>query len=730
MPSPVTGAYGQEASRTDMDVKCEQCGTEYEFDDARVTESGINVKCTHCGHIFRVARHAVVVEEHPVVAETRPAATRSTAEAPALPRAPTPARNRVWMIRKARSAELLEFKDLSTLQKWILERKVSRDDEISKTGDSWKPLGSIVELSSFFLVVEGDPRPAPQSEPVAPSAPPTTTQQRAALSPPSLPPAPPPPPRGRDDLLDTGEFRLEGPSPSEPIQVQITSPPGGAPIMATGQHDLRGRRPIPAQSSAEVNPQVTVHRTPQASAAPVPRQDSSVSFHMPDDEIPEERGNTSRGFVIGVVVTGVLFALAYVAFDRMRPREEPTPARPVTPPISVATTAAPRAMPTAQLLVLLERADIDYYRDTETTYKQAEDAYAEVLRLLGEPPSDAGIAARALVGRARAAVARAEYRKLHQDAVESTLGAAEEALARARALVPDDIEADLAWADYYRVKGDRVASARYLDRLFGRADTRPELVFIRSWLSAPDAEPATLVTRIDAMPENARRLPRVAFIRAEALVRADQTNAALQALVELVASNPGHEPGRALLEALRAKKGTSGLPSQPPSAPETSAPRTAAPVAPPSAVDPPRSAPVARTAPPSAAPATDAALKGAGEDFDGLMVRGAKMLEDGKSARAVKLFEAAAQKKPRSPEPFAYLGWCYIDLGKHAEALSQFKQALERSPRYSDAMYGVAEAHEKSGRVEDARKAYEAYLAAHPAGRRSEMARRRLERLP
>jgi tetratricopeptide (TPR) repeat protein len=123
-------------------------------------------------------------------------------------------------------------------------------------------------------------------------------------------------------------------------------------------------------------------------------------------------------------------------------------------------------------------------------------------------------------------------------------------------------------------------------------------------------------------------------------------------------------------------------------------------------------------------------LKGAGEDFDGLMVRGAKMLEDGKSARAVKLFEAAAQKKPRSPEPFAYLGWCYIDLGKHAEALSQFKQALERSPRYSDAMYGVAEAHEKSGRVEDARKAYEAYLAAHPAGRRSEMARRRLERLP
>ena len=39
-----------------MDVKCERCGTEYEFDDARVTETGVNVKCTHCGHLFKVAK--------------------------------------------------------------------------------------------------------------------------------------------------------------------------------------------------------------------------------------------------------------------------------------------------------------------------------------------------------------------------------------------------------------------------------------------------------------------------------------------------------------------------------------------------------------------------------------------------------------------------------------------------------------------------------------------------
>ncbi|MEM9865910.1 MAG: zinc-ribbon domain-containing protein, partial [Myxococcota bacterium] len=39
-----------------MDVICERCSTEYEFDETLVSERGTTVKCTNCGHLFKVYR--------------------------------------------------------------------------------------------------------------------------------------------------------------------------------------------------------------------------------------------------------------------------------------------------------------------------------------------------------------------------------------------------------------------------------------------------------------------------------------------------------------------------------------------------------------------------------------------------------------------------------------------------------------------------------------------------
>ena len=39
-----------------MDVRCEKCMTVYEFDDSQVGENGVTVKCTTCGHVFRVKK--------------------------------------------------------------------------------------------------------------------------------------------------------------------------------------------------------------------------------------------------------------------------------------------------------------------------------------------------------------------------------------------------------------------------------------------------------------------------------------------------------------------------------------------------------------------------------------------------------------------------------------------------------------------------------------------------
>src|SRR5882672_6899848 len=128
-----------------MDVSCPRCKTEYEFDDARVPENGVTVKCTSCNHVFRVRKKSAPPQQQVKVSdETLPFRQGM---------APVQAAVREWKVRQP-SGNIFSFKELTTLQKWIVERKVSRDDEISLTGEAWKRLGNIAELASFFQIVD------------------------------------------------------------------------------------------------------------------------------------------------------------------------------------------------------------------------------------------------------------------------------------------------------------------------------------------------------------------------------------------------------------------------------------------------------------------------------------------------------------------------------------------------------------------------------------------------
>ena len=126
-----------------MDVGCPKCQTEYELDDARVTEDGVTVKCTTCGHVFRVKKKQLVVT---LPSRGDPPINLSTGPAAELPPAPP---SREWKLRQP-NGNIFPCRDLTMLQKWIIENKVSRDDEISLSGETWKRLGNIPELASFF----------------------------------------------------------------------------------------------------------------------------------------------------------------------------------------------------------------------------------------------------------------------------------------------------------------------------------------------------------------------------------------------------------------------------------------------------------------------------------------------------------------------------------------------------------------------------------------------------
>jgi predicted Zn finger-like uncharacterized protein len=139
-----------------MDVRCDRCQTEYELDDASVAGSGASVQCTTCGHTF-------------VVAPERPAGTP-----PPLPGKggaagnPTPS----WMLT-TEEGKTHRFRDSQTLQKWVVERRVTRSDRVCPPGGSWRRLGDVDELRPFFDVVAQADRAAAAARGSRPTRPET-----------------------------------------------------------------------------------------------------------------------------------------------------------------------------------------------------------------------------------------------------------------------------------------------------------------------------------------------------------------------------------------------------------------------------------------------------------------------------------------------------------------------------------------------------------------------------
>src|SRR4029077_17249682 len=84
---------------------------------------------------------------------TRPPPTPAPTAPPAAPFAPA-TDTHTWLLRDARSGEVRQFRELTILQQWIVERRATRDDQISHGGNAWKTLGSIPEFAPFFRVVD------------------------------------------------------------------------------------------------------------------------------------------------------------------------------------------------------------------------------------------------------------------------------------------------------------------------------------------------------------------------------------------------------------------------------------------------------------------------------------------------------------------------------------------------------------------------------------------------
>ena len=123
-----------------MDVRCARCGIEYEFDDALISERGTMVRCTECGHQFRVHPSHVI-----------------------------PAEPDEWRVITV-SGRTIVFRTLRELQQGISQGEVGRDATLLRGRLPPRPLGSIAELDPFFPTRAGAARQQNTLTGVAPPA--------------------------------------------------------------------------------------------------------------------------------------------------------------------------------------------------------------------------------------------------------------------------------------------------------------------------------------------------------------------------------------------------------------------------------------------------------------------------------------------------------------------------------------------------------------------------------
>ena len=122
-----------------MDVRCDRCQTEYELEDDSVATGGASVQCTTCGHTFVVSRGK------PDLTPTPGPTTEMAAPA--------------WVLT-TEEGKTHRFRDPTTLQKWIVERRVGRNDRVTPPNASPRRLGDMDELRAFFDLVDQADRAA------------------------------------------------------------------------------------------------------------------------------------------------------------------------------------------------------------------------------------------------------------------------------------------------------------------------------------------------------------------------------------------------------------------------------------------------------------------------------------------------------------------------------------------------------------------------------------------
>ncbi|MDH3653165.1 MAG: zinc-ribbon domain-containing protein [Myxococcales bacterium] len=716
-----------------MDVTCERCGTEYEFDETLLSGRGTSVKCTNCGQVFKVYPTAGVD------------ADRTTS---------------VWRLKlEDESIDMID--SLRELQRRISSGELTPTNEIARGDENWKPLGSIPELETFFEAAGVKVSAAPAGLGTKSSAPPAETSKESSLPPGRRPrqptllgvmPAEKMTPDGATPagLGSAHGFEARGETAAEPesrVENELSDGTGAkrasAPVSEPGSG---GRMPAPSPYSSDswADPAADTAQAPVVSRPPSPSaeveeaefEEQPLSMGRPstpppayyddDDDIPAlpGRGSSPLRWLMLIVLVGGL-ALMFAQWPR------------------VAQLLGIGGDP-ALIAASVADGDASLFEGHPVAYASAIEAYGHAI----ESGGDRDLEILSKLSHAYALAAQAQIDDgATPTSIDTLTTAARMTAESATELDARDLDARLAEADALRLTGDVPQARRALEEVRSMSFSRTAEFFrIDALLTAAEAG-----GDIEAALRSARQAVELApdgipylLLLARAQRAAGEDTAAREQLATILADRPAHPTATKLLADLDAARaaplpdagvevdagsmadaGTGADPD-----PETGA-------EPETGTDPEsgtesgteKASPSPTPTPaPSRKPAYDEydrLAKAAGSDdfvdgrppvrgYDWYMQQGRAELAADNFARARAYFDSALEARPGSADAMDGLGDVMGELEDYISAARYFRVAAQRG--HPDGYFNLGRTYERLGRNEEAVSAYYTYVKRRPSG--------------
>jgi predicted Zn finger-like uncharacterized protein len=751
-----------------MDVRCEKCQTEYELDESRLKPGGVTVKCTNCGHMFKIRKRTNTNVGMPVVGEPpRPRTSSSKPPVDAttdrIPRADSVLADgeqgsgpnqteRQWLIR-LQNGEQKSCRELATLQQWIVAGVVTRESLISRSGKTWKRLGDIGELAQYFIIADdakAQRSARPTNKPLKPEDPRSTMlgvgagpkasggsihpddddESRSTGNFRARPSTPPPPPganRPANPMAQT-ELAPSIPQARRPPTQPPPPPPARGPQMPAGNrstaawasNDVKASESMAAMPQGPQSGRLTGVPEEPAFAGQVrmaPGDESSFrtgkvgTLEDDDDDVLPPARSSRVGMVIAVIAVIMIGAAAGVVYMVLTKKKDTTAQKP--PADAAVVAAAPADAPApppptpdaAPEVSPLDAARADIAANIEANLTKTLDALASK----DDPPTLA-MRARVVTTLVQALQDRAGL--VPDKAAADKLRKQAKQLVidgaglaqRALKALPDDPGANLAMADVLRLQGK---PARDVKRYLDQA---------RAKIAADKqiARELALADGLLAMRES--KLDDAQILIATGDTDPSDVRPKLQlALIAYAQTKPADakplveqvlatQPEHAGARALQARLDTMVAKSDPLPPEDHGGSGSGSSAT--HVVRPPTNDNV-----------------GGGTDYDSLLARANKLAETN-CTKAMDVFQKALEQKPNGVEALTGMGYCHIDAKQFASAFSKFRAALAVSSRYEPALSGVAEAYQQQGRKEQAIDAWKAYLEVYPG---SAKAKKQLE---